>query len=57
MLDAKTGVYNTHYSVVPADCHDWDVAAANVIVTTRWNKCVVRDGPPTGRPSTRSTTS
>jgi alcohol dehydrogenase (cytochrome c) len=32
-LDAKTGIYRTHYSLVPADFHDWDLAAAPVLVT------------------------
>ena len=35
ILDAKTGIYRHHYSVVPADFHDWDLAAAPVLVTTK----------------------
>ena len=28
VLDARTGIYRQHYSLVPADFHDWDLAAA-----------------------------
>ena len=35
VLDAKTGAYRTHYSLVPHDFHDWDVAAAPVLVETK----------------------
>jgi alcohol dehydrogenase (cytochrome c) len=48
VLDAKTGVYSNHYSVVPADFHDWDVAAAPVLVTTKGNKRVVAAAPKDG---------
>ena len=35
VLDAKTGAYRRHFSLVPEDFHDWDVAAAPTLVTTR----------------------
>jgi alcohol dehydrogenase (cytochrome c) len=35
VLDAKTGAYRRHFSLVPDDFHDWDVAAAPTLVTTR----------------------
>ena len=28
VLDARTGAYKRHYSLVPSDFHDWDVASA-----------------------------
>jgi len=48
VLDAKTGVYKSHYSLVPADFHDWDVAAAPVLVTTKGGKRVVAAAPKDG---------
>ena len=35
VLDARTGAYRTHYSVVPHDFHDWDVSATPTLLTTR----------------------
>jgi alcohol dehydrogenase (cytochrome c) len=48
ILDAKTGIYRNHYSLVPADFHDWDLAAAPVLVTTRSGKRVVAGAPKDG---------
>jgi alcohol dehydrogenase (cytochrome c) len=48
ILDAKTGIYRQHYSVVPADFHDWDLAAAPVLVTTKGGKRVVAAAPKDG---------
>jgi PQQ-dependent dehydrogenase (methanol/ethanol family) len=48
VLDAKTGIYRQHYSLVPADFHDWDLAAAPVLVTTRGGKRVVAGAPKDG---------
>jgi alcohol dehydrogenase (cytochrome c) len=48
ILDAKTGVYRNHYSVVPADFHDWDLAAAPVLATTKGGKRVVAAAPKDG---------
>jgi len=38
VLDAKTGAYKTHYSLVPEDFHDWDVSAAPVLLTDKTGK-------------------
>lgn len=34
-LDARTGSYRSHYQILPDDFHDWDVAAAPALITTR----------------------
>jgi alcohol dehydrogenase (cytochrome c) len=41
VLDAKTGIYRAHYQLVPADFHDWDLAAAPALITTKGGKRVV----------------
>jgi alcohol dehydrogenase (cytochrome c) len=48
VLDARTGVYRNHYSLVPADFHDWDLGAAPVVVTTKSGKRVVAGAPKDG---------
>ena len=48
VLDAKSGIYRTHYSLVPADFHDWDLAAAPVLVTTKSGKRIVAGAPKDG---------
>jgi len=48
VLDAKTGIYRSHYSLVPADFHDWDLGAAPVLVTTKAGKRVVAGAPKDG---------
>lgn len=48
VLDAKTGIYRNHYSLVPADFHDWDLSAAPVLVTTRGGKRIVAGAPKDG---------
>jgi alcohol dehydrogenase (cytochrome c) len=48
VLDAKTGIYRNHYSLVPADFHDWDLAAAPVLATTKGGKRVVAGAPKDG---------
>ena len=48
ILDAKTGIYRHHYAVVPADFHDWDLAAAPVLVTTKGGKRIVAAAPKDG---------
>lgn len=48
VLDAKTGIYRKHYSLVPADVHDWDVASAPVLVTTKAGKRIVAAAPKDG---------
>jgi PQQ-dependent dehydrogenase (methanol/ethanol family) len=48
ILDAKTGVYRNHFSIVPEDFHDWDVASAPILVTTKGGKRVVAEAPKDG---------
>ena len=48
VLDAKTGIYRNHYSLVPSDFHDWDLAAAPVLLTTKAGKRVVAGAPKDG---------
>ncbi|PYR80163.1 MAG: pyrrolo-quinoline quinone [Acidobacteria bacterium] len=48
VLDAKTGTYRAHYSLVPADFHDWDLGAAPVLATTRSGRRVVAGAPKDG---------
>jgi len=48
VLDAKTGTYRNHYSLVPADFHDWDLGAAPVLVATKGGKRVVAGAPKDG---------
>jgi alcohol dehydrogenase (cytochrome c) len=48
VLEAKSGIYRRHYSLVPADFHDWDLAAAPVLVTTKGGKRVVAGAPKDG---------
>ena len=52
VLDAKTGIYRHHYSLVPADFHDWDLAAAPALVTTRRGQAR-RGGSAEGRSAPR----
>jgi alcohol dehydrogenase (cytochrome c) len=35
VLDAKTGALRTWYQLAPHDVHDWDVAAAPALITTK----------------------
>jgi alcohol dehydrogenase (cytochrome c) len=35
VLDAKTGAYRCHFSIVPEDFHDYDVSSAPAVFTTR----------------------
>jgi glucose dehydrogenase len=35
VLEAKTGAYRHHYSIVPEDFHDYDVSSAPAVFTTR----------------------
>jgi alcohol dehydrogenase (cytochrome c) len=34
-LDARTGVLRRHYAVLTRDFHDWDIAAAPMLITTK----------------------
>ncbi|HYM17523.1 MAG TPA: PQQ-binding-like beta-propeller repeat protein [Micropepsaceae bacterium] len=49
ILDAKTGVYVNHYSLVPEDFHDWDVANTPTVVTTKSGKHVLAEAPKDGQ--------
>ena len=48
ILDAKTGIYRNHYSLVPADFHDWDLAAAPAVITSKSGKRIVAATPKDG---------
>jgi alcohol dehydrogenase (cytochrome c) len=48
VLDAKTGAYKRHFSLVPQDFHDWDVSAAPVLVTTKAGKHLLADAGKNG---------
>ena len=49
VLDAKTGVYRNHFSLVPEDFHDWDVAGAPTLITTKGGKRVMAVTPKDGQ--------
>ena len=48
ILDAKTGAYRSHYSIVPEDFHDYDVSSAPALVTTRNGTRVIALTPKDG---------
>jgi alcohol dehydrogenase (cytochrome c) len=48
VLDAKTGAYRRHFSLVPEDFHDWDVSAAPTVVTTRSGRRLLAAAPKDG---------
>jgi alcohol dehydrogenase (cytochrome c) len=47
-LDARTGAYRRHFQVVPSDAHDYDVAAAPVVFTSRGGRRIVVAAPKDG---------
>jgi alcohol dehydrogenase (cytochrome c) len=49
VLDARTGEYRAHYQLVPEDFHDWDVAAAPVLLKTANGRHVMAVTPKDGR--------
>jgi alcohol dehydrogenase (cytochrome c) len=49
VLDARTGAYSRHFSVVPHDFHAWDVSAAPALVTTRGGRQLMAVAPKDGR--------
>jgi PQQ-dependent dehydrogenase (methanol/ethanol family) len=49
IMEAKTGIYRGHYSLVPEDFHDWDVAGAPTLITTRGGRHVVAATPKDGQ--------
>lgn len=48
VLDARTGAYKAHYQLVPEDFHDWDVAAAPVLITTPKGRHILAAAPKNG---------
>jgi len=48
VLDARTGAYRAHYSLVPEDFHDWDVSAAPVVTKTRSGRLRMLAAPKDG---------
>jgi alcohol dehydrogenase (cytochrome c) len=39
-LDARTGALREWHQILPSDAHDWDVAAAPVLITTRQGRAL-----------------
>lgn len=48
VLDARTGEYRRHFSLVPEDFHDWDVSAAPTVVKTRAGRMLMAAAPKDG---------
>jgi glucose dehydrogenase len=48
VLDARTGEYRAHYQLVPEDFHDWDVAAAPILITTASGRRLMAAAPKDG---------
>jgi alcohol dehydrogenase (cytochrome c) len=48
VLDAKSGEYRRHFSLVPEDFHDWDVSSAPAVVTTRGGRQLLAATPKDG---------
>ena len=48
VLDARTGVYRRHFSLVPEDFHDWDVSAAPTLVHTPDGRALMAAAPKDG---------
>lgn len=48
VLDARTGTYRRHFSLVPEDFHDWDVSAAPTLVRTRGGRALMAATPKDG---------
>lgn len=48
VLDARTGAYRRHFSLVPEDFHDWDVSAAPVLARTRGGHALLAASPKDG---------
>lgn len=49
VLEARTGAYSRHFSLVPEDFHDWDVSAAPTLFTTRAGRRMVAAAPKDGQ--------
>ena len=48
VLDARTGAYKRHFSIVPEDFHDYDVASAPALFTSRNGTAVMALTPKDG---------
>jgi alcohol dehydrogenase (cytochrome c) len=48
VLDARTGVIQSHFSISPADFHDYDVSAAPALVTIKSGKRLLAVAPKDG---------
>lgn len=48
VLDARTGEYRRHFSLVPEDFHDWDVSSAPTLIKTRGGRSLVAASPKDG---------
>ena len=48
VLDAATGDYVRHYSVMPDDWHDWDVSNPPILITSRGGKDMLAFHPKDG---------
>jgi PQQ-dependent dehydrogenase (methanol/ethanol family) len=48
VLDAKSGAYKRHHSIVPEDFHDYDVSSAPALITTRSGKSLMAVTPKDG---------
>ena len=48
VLDARSGAYRRHFSLVPEDFHDWDVSAAPTLVATRGGRQLLAATPKDG---------
>jgi alcohol dehydrogenase (cytochrome c) len=48
VLDARTGTYRRHFSLVPEDFHDWDVSGAPTVTHTRGGHSLVAATPKDG---------
>jgi alcohol dehydrogenase (cytochrome c) len=48
VLDARTGAYRRHFSLVPEDFHDWDVSAAPTLMRTRGGRALLAAAPKDG---------
>ena len=48
VLDAKTGDYKNHFTIVPKDWHDWDVSNPPILIQTMGGKQLMAVAPKDG---------
>ncbi len=48
VLDAKTGGYKNHFTLVPKDWHDWDVSNTPALIPTKGGKQLMSVAPKNG---------